>query len=83
MLALAVVLVEEENGEEDGEDSAAAAAASFTGPPTLPAPRNLPLMGATRAAESRSVDVGGVRSSKWKDRSGRTVTRAGMGVPGL
>lgn len=25
----------------------------------------------------------GVRMSKWKDRSGRTVTRAGMGTPVL
>ena len=25
----------------------------------------------------------GVRSSKWNERSGRTVTRAGMGIPGV
>ena len=51
------------------------------GPAVLPAPFNLPLIGATPAAERRRDDVGGVRSSKVKERSGRTVTRAGMGVP--
>lgn len=39
-------------------------------------------MGATPAAERRREAVGGVRSSKVKDLSGRTVTRAGTGVPG-
>jgi hypothetical protein len=48
----------------------------------LPAPFSLPFIGATPAAESKSDAVGGVRSSKVKERSGRTVTRAGMGVPG-
>lgn len=47
------------------------------------APRRLPpLPGSTPAAVRRRVDVGGVRSVKRKDRSGRTVTRAGTGVPG-
>lgn len=27
--------------------------------------------------------MGGERRMKWKERSGRMVTRAGMGVPGL
>jgi hypothetical protein len=40
-------------------------------------------MGATPAAERRRELVGGVRSSKVKLRSGRTVTRAGIGVPGV
>ena len=33
------------------------------------------------AAVRRSVAVGGVRREKWKERSGRTVIRAGIGVP--
>jgi hypothetical protein len=37
----------------------------------------------TPAAESRRVAVGGVRREKVKERSGRTVMRAGMGVPGM
>lgn len=41
-----------------------------------------PLEAATPAAERRRVDVGGVRRVKWKVRSGRTVMRAGIGVPG-
>lgn len=40
-------------------------------------------MGATPAAESSRVEVGGVRIVKVKLRSGRTVTRAGIGVPGM
>jgi hypothetical protein len=39
------------------------------------------LIGVTSAQESRRDVVGGVRISKVKERSGRTVTRAGMGVP--
>lgn len=61
-----------------------APSALLRGPGTLPAPRTLfPLDGLTPAAARSSVEVGGVRSSKWKERSGRTVTRAGIGVPGL
>jgi len=52
------------------------------GPATLPAPRSLFFVGFTPAAARRREAVGGVRSSKLKDRSGRTVTRAGTGVPG-
>jgi len=52
------------------------------GPGTFPAPLSLFLTGFTFAAAKRSVAVGGVLSSNVKDRSGRTVTRAGMGVPG-
>jgi hypothetical protein len=55
----------------------------FIGPGTFPAPRILLFVGMTPAALSRSVAVGGVRSEKWKERSGRTVMRAGIGVPGL
>lgn len=51
------------------------------GPATLPAPLSLFFVGCTPAAARRSDAVGGVRSSKLKERSGRTVTRAGMGVP--
>lgn len=51
------------------------------GPAVLPAPFILPLMGFTPAAERSSEAVGGVLSSKVNDRSGRTVTRAGTGVP--
>jgi hypothetical protein len=40
-------------------------------------------VGSTPAADRRSVAVGGVRREKWNERSGRTVMRAGMGVPGL
>lgn len=53
------------------------------GPATFPAPRTLFFVTPTPAAARRSDAVGGVRSSKWKDLSGRTVTRAGMGVPGV
>lgn len=53
------------------------------GPAVLPAPRILFFVDFTPAAASSIDAVGGVRSSKVKDRSGRTVTRAGMGVPGL
>jgi hypothetical protein len=35
------------------------------------------------AACIKSHDVGGLRSSKWNVRSGRTVTRAGVGIPGV
>jgi hypothetical protein len=52
------------------------------GPATLPAPRNLFFLGSTPAALRSKDAVGGVRSSKVKLRSGRTVPRAGMGVPG-
>lgn len=55
----------------------------FVGPGTFPAPRTLLLVGATPAAERSRVAVGGVRREKWKERSGRTVMRAGIGVPGL
>ena len=51
------------------------------GPATLPAPFSLFFVGCTPAALSRSDAVGGVRRSKVKERSGRTVTRAGTGVP--
>lgn len=40
-------------------------------------------MGSTPAALSKREEVGGVRREKVKLRSGRTVTRAGMGVPGM
>lgn len=52
-------------------------------PGALAPRRRAPFEGATPAAARRSVEVGGVRSVKWKDRSGRTVIRAGMGVPGV
>lgn len=52
------------------------------GPATFPAPRTLFFVAFTPAAARRSCAVGGVRISKWKLRSGRTVTRAGTGVPG-
>lgn len=52
-------------------------------PGALAPRRRAPLEGGTPAAARRSVDVGGVRSVKWKERSGRTVIRAGMGVPGV
>jgi hypothetical protein len=55
----------------------------FSGPGTLPAPRILFFVGRTPAALRRRVAVGGVRREKWKERSGRTVMRAGTGVPGL
>lgn len=58
-----------------------ASPASDLGPAVLPAPRSLFLVGVTPAAVSSRAAVGGVRSSKVKDRSGRTVTRAGIGVP--
>ena len=45
-------------------------------------PFNLPLTGSTLAALNNNHEVTGVRTSKWKERSGRTVTRAGIGVPG-
>lgn len=53
------------------------------GPAVLPAPFSLFLIGDTPAADRSSDAVGGVLISKWKERSGRTVTRAGMGVPGM
>jgi hypothetical protein len=53
------------------------------GPATLPAPRTLFFVAFTPAAARRSCAVGGVRISKWKLRSGRTVTRAGTGVPAM
>ena len=52
------------------------------GPAVLPAPLSLFLVGETPAAERRRDAVVGVLNSKLNDRSGRTVTRAGMGVPG-
>jgi hypothetical protein len=55
----------------------------FIGPGTLPAPLILFFVGSTPAALIRRVAVGGVRREKWKERSGRTVMRAGIGVPGL
>ncbi len=51
------------------------------GPGTLPAPRTLFFVFGTPAAAKRSVAVGGVRRSKVKLRSGRTMMRVGMGVP--
>lgn len=54
----------------------------FFGPGVLPAPRTLFFTVFTPAAAMRRDAVGGVRSSKVNDRSGRTVTRAGIGVPG-
>jgi hypothetical protein len=57
---------------------------SFVARPGALAPRRRwPFDGETPAAERRSVEVGGVRSVKWKVRSGRTVIRAGIGVPGV
>ena len=53
------------------------------GPATLPAPRILFLVALTPAAARSNCAVGGVRISKWKLRSGRTVTRAGTGVPAM
>ena len=47
------------------------------------APRGLPFRSLTFAAWRSRYDVVGVRSSKWNERSGRTVTRAGMGIPGV
>lgn len=41
------------------------------------------LLTGASAALSSSHDVCGVRMSKWNDRSGRTVTRHGIGVPGV
>lgn len=52
-------------------------------PGALAPRRRAPLEGGTPAARSRRVEVGGVRRVKWKVRSGRTVIRAGMGVPGV
>lgn len=54
----------------------------FFGPGTLPAPRTLFFFIPTLAAAKRREAVGGVRSSNVKERSGRTVMRAGIGVPG-
>jgi hypothetical protein len=59
-----------------------AAPALEFGPATLPAPRSLFFLGSTPAALRSREEVGGVRREKVKLRSGRTVTRAGMGVPG-
>jgi len=56
---------------------------SVFGPAVLPAPRSLFFVGETPAAARRRVAVGGVRRVNVKDRSGRTTTSAGMGVPGL
>lgn len=53
------------------------------GPGTFPAPRTLFLVVPTPAAAKSNEAVGGVRMSKVKDRSGRTVIRAGIGVPGV
>ena len=56
----------------------------LVGPGTLPAPRILLFLeGFTPAAARSSEAVGGLRSSKVKDLSGLTVTRAGIGVPGF
>jgi len=52
-------------------------------PGALAPRRREPLEGGTPAARRSRVEVGGVRSVKWKVRSGRTVIRAGMGVPGV
>lgn len=56
---------------------------SVFGPAVLPAPRILFFVAETPAAARRRVAVGGVRSVNVNDRSGRTTTSAGMGVPGL
>lgn len=47
------------------------------------APFSFPFTVSTPAALRSSHDVDGVRNSKWNDRSGRTVTLAGTGVPGF
>jgi len=51
------------------------------GPGTFPAPRIRFLTVFVPAAAKRSEAVGGVRRSNVKDRSGRTIIRAGIGVP--
>jgi hypothetical protein len=51
------------------------------GPGTLPAPLTRFLTTLEPAAARRRDVVGGVRSSNVNERSGRTVTRAGIGVP--
>jgi len=52
-------------------------------PGALAPRRRAPFEGGTPAARRSRVEVGGVRRVKWKVRSGRTVIRAGMGVPGV
>ena len=49
--------------------------------PGLWAPRIRFLRGSTLAACNSKYVVVGVRRSKWTERSGRTVTRAGIGTP--
>ena len=51
--------------------------------PGFSAPRRRFLRGSTPEAWSSNHEVVGVRISKVNDRSGRTVTRAGIGMPGL
>lgn len=51
------------------------------GPGTFPAPLILFFFSGTPAAAKRREAVGGVRTSNVKDRSGRTMMRAGIGVP--
>lgn len=52
-----------------------------TSVPGLEAPFNLPFFFSTPAAVNSSQEVFGVLNSKWNERSGRTVMRAGIGVP--
>lgn len=49
--------------------------------PGLLAPFSFPFCPAGSTAFFNSQDVWGVRTSKWNDRSGRTVIRVGIGVP--
>ena len=49
--------------------------------PGFIAPFSFPFVSLTPAACNNKYDVVGVRVSKVKDRSGRTVTRVGIGVP--
>jgi len=51
--------------------------------PGLFAPFSFPLRSSAPAALSSKYEVVGVRRSNWKDRSGRTITRAGIGIPGV
>lgn len=55
----------------------------ITSVPGFCAPFSLPLVSLIPAACSSSQAVVGVRSSNVKDLSGRTITLAGMGTPGL
>ena len=74
-------------GEEPEGDNESARDGTTGSAGVLPgafAPRSFwPLDGVTPAADSRREDVGGVRSMKWKERSGRMVMSDGIGTPGL